>query len=255
MGSVLRSSDLTAALRLAGEACEHPRGSRERREHAIRGLAGLVRAQVAVYCDLQRGPPVRLVPELDFGWAGPRERALFHDYCAGLHPALQDPAVPGMFGLPRTVVTVSRADLLGEQAWYRSPHVQELRRPAGIDAFLYSGWFGPGVTRALSFHRPWGDRPFSEREQALVDAFHAGARWLHEAPPPPVQAALLEELPPRLREVLLGLARGLSEKQVADELRLSGHTVHDYVKALHRRLGVASRGELLAVALGAGQRS
>jgi DNA-binding NarL/FixJ family response regulator len=56
-------------------------------------------------------------------------------------------------------------------------------------------------------------------------------------------------LPPRLREVLAGLARGLSEKQVAAELGLSPHTVHDHVKALHRRLRVQSRGELLALAL------
>ncbi len=42
------------------------------------------------------------------------------------------------------------------------------------------------------------------------------------------------------------LARGLGEKQVADELGVSPHTVHEYVKALYRRLGVTSRAELFA---------
>lgn len=52
---------------------------------------------------------------------------------------------------------------------------------------------------------------------------------------------------PRLRQVAQLLAIGLSEKQVALRLRLSIHTVHDYVKQLHRKLGVSSRGELLAL--------
>jgi DNA-binding NarL/FixJ family response regulator len=42
------------------------------------------------------------------------------------------------------------------------------------------------------------------------------------------------------------LASGLSEKEVASQLALSPATVHDYVKALHRRLGARSRSELLA---------
>jgi DNA-binding CsgD family transcriptional regulator len=47
--------------------------------------------------------------------------------------------------------------------------------------------------------------------------------------------------------VLALLADGHSEKQVARDLGISPHTVHGHVKALHRRLGVSSRAELLAV--------
>lgn len=54
------------------------------------------------------------------------------------------------------------------------------------------------------------------------------------------------DLPRRLCEVLCCLLRGDSEKQVAQRLGLSPHTVHGYVKTLHQHLGVASRGELLA---------
>jgi DNA-binding CsgD family transcriptional regulator len=35
-------------------------------------------------------------------------------------------------------------------------------------------------------------------------------------------------------------------KQIAGKLDLSRHTIHNYVKALHQRFGVSSRGELLA---------
>jgi DNA-binding CsgD family transcriptional regulator len=53
-------------------------------------------------------------------------------------------------------------------------------------------------------------------------------------------------LSPRLRQTLQSLLKGVSEKQVAQRLGLSQHTVHVYVKKLYRRYGVSSRGELLA---------
>jgi DNA-binding CsgD family transcriptional regulator len=53
-------------------------------------------------------------------------------------------------------------------------------------------------------------------------------------------------LSPRLRQTLQSLLAGASEKQVAMKLGLSQHTVHVYVKALYKRYGVSSRGELLA---------
>jgi DNA-binding CsgD family transcriptional regulator len=54
------------------------------------------------------------------------------------------------------------------------------------------------------------------------------------------------ELSPRMEETLRHLLDGDSEKQVARKLELSQHTIHVYVKAIYRRFGVSSRGELLA---------
>jgi DNA-binding NarL/FixJ family response regulator len=53
-------------------------------------------------------------------------------------------------------------------------------------------------------------------------------------------------LPPRLRQTLTHLVRGDSEKEVANRLGLSQHTIHVYVKQLYKRLKVNSRAELLA---------
>jgi DNA-binding NarL/FixJ family response regulator len=50
----------------------------------------------------------------------------------------------------------------------------------------------------------------------------------------------------RLRQTLQGLLAGEAEKQIANRLDLSPHTVHVYVKGLYRHFGVSSRGELLA---------
>lgn len=49
-----------------------------------------------------------------------------------------------------------------------------------------------------------------------------------------------------MRQVLDRLLAGDGEKQIASRIGCSRHTVHVYVKAIYRRFGVCTRGELLA---------
>jgi DNA-binding NarL/FixJ family response regulator len=53
-------------------------------------------------------------------------------------------------------------------------------------------------------------------------------------------------LSPRLRQALECLLEGDSEKQAALRLGVAPRTLHEYVIAVYRHFGVASRGELLA---------
>ena len=53
-------------------------------------------------------------------------------------------------------------------------------------------------------------------------------------------------LTPRETEIVLGLCRGLSTKEIAAELIISAHTVRDHVKAIFDKASVNSRGELVA---------
>ncbi len=53
-------------------------------------------------------------------------------------------------------------------------------------------------------------------------------------------------LTPRERDVLGAIARGGTTAEIAAELFLSPHTVRDYVKAVFEKVGVSSRGELVA---------
>jgi DNA-binding CsgD family transcriptional regulator len=53
-------------------------------------------------------------------------------------------------------------------------------------------------------------------------------------------------LSPRLRQTLVCVLQGDSEKQVAARLGLSLSTTHQYITALYRIFGVRSRSELLA---------
>jgi len=69
-------------------------------------------------------------------------------------------------------------------------------------------------------------------------------------PSQPAEIAMLLShaygLTTREHEVVLGLSRGSSTKQLAAELFLSPHTVRDHVKAAMAKVGVSSRGELVA---------
>jgi DNA-binding CsgD family transcriptional regulator len=103
-----------------------------------------------------------------------------------------------------------------------------------------------GAVDQLGVHRAHDAPPFTRVEHRLVHIFHSelARLWkrdaLRKAKNPDA------ELPPRLAETLAALQAGCSEKEVSLRLGISQHTVHNYVKALHQRLGVSSRGELLA---------
>ena len=53
-------------------------------------------------------------------------------------------------------------------------------------------------------------------------------------------------LTPREQEITRGVARGLANQEIAAELFLSPHTVRDHLKAIFTKVGVTSRGELVA---------
>ena len=53
-------------------------------------------------------------------------------------------------------------------------------------------------------------------------------------------------LAPRERDVVRAIARGLSTPDIAAELFLSAHTVRYYIKSVFEKVGVSSRGELVA---------
>ena len=70
------------------------------------------------------------------------------------------------------------------------------------------------------------------------------------------QVAGHEVLPDRLaergKEVLPGLGRWLSNKGIADELRISPLTVKSHTRHIYRKLGVSSRRQAIARAIGLG---
>jgi DNA-binding CsgD family transcriptional regulator len=141
----------------------------------------------------------------------------------------------------RGVVTARRRELLGDDAWYRSPSFGQLHRPCGFDDHLYSfRAIDSRTASGLALRREVGDRPFGEEEQDLLALFHEQVIRLE-----PQRAFGDPRLTPRERDVLRRLLDGASEKEVAFELQLSAHTVHSYAKSIYAAYRVSSRAELL----------
>jgi pSer/pThr/pTyr-binding forkhead associated (FHA) protein len=80
------------------------------------------------------------------------------------------------------------------------------------------------------------------------DLSHASTYVVPVKSKPPV-VALREKLTEGQSRVLHWLIQGLARKEVAGQLTLSEHTVHNHVKAIYKHFDVNTRAELLALLL------
>lgn len=92
----------------------------------------------------------------------------------------------------------------------------------------------------------------STRESLIpaLRAVAAGQRWIpQEVASRLASRKMFEELTPREVEVLHQLATGRANKEIADVLKISEHTVKDHLKSILGKLHVADRTEAVTVAL------
>jgi len=92
------------------------------------------------------------------------------------------------------------------------------------------------ICRGESYFSP----PVASRLSAAVRGEHGG------------QAAVLDHLTTREREVLLGIAQGRTNKEIATELGISHRTVETHRESLMNKLEIRTVAELTRFALGAG---
>ena len=124
------------------------------------------------------------------------------------------------------------------------------RRMRGGSAFVLSSISLPHISAVdqLGMHRAHGTGPFNPTDHRLLRLLHAElARFWRKDVLARAQDPR-SSLPPRLVQTLRLLVDGRSEKEIAAAIGISAHTVHNYVKALHQRFNVSSRGELIAAA-------
>lgn len=159
-----------------------------------------------------------------------------------------DPFLHAAAGVTGRLVTRTRRQLVSDDEWFRSDSFQQYRRPGGIGYEMTSllRMSDDGAVSVIAANRAAGDVDYSSRERRFLRFFHReiglllrGALATETEPAP-------DALPPRLRQTLACLVEGDSEKQIADRLKLSQATVHQYVTMLYRRFQVRSRAQLLA---------
>jgi len=248
----LRLSQVRAIFRLVGEVRETGADPDVWRPHMVTSLRKLFRAQFVVSSEIhfRRMPRADAggVRVTDIGWISDAEGAVckshdereqenFEDFW--VTPATQAPAGEAATGEAGRGEAAAGEDLI--------PVTPKLKVHGGR-SFILSQYAlkHAGAVDQLGLHRAWGDKPFTPADHRLVRLLHVelGRLWRRDALRKAKDPATV--LPPRLSQTLDELLQGKSEKEIALRLDLSRHTIHNYVKALHQRFGVSSRGELLA---------
>jgi DNA-binding CsgD family transcriptional regulator len=240
--SKLKLRDLRAVFRLVGELRELGADPGKWRPHLVRRLSEMLRAEIVTSSELHfrrlRNGGTKV---LDIGWgtdAGgtvweirtEQEQARPETYLLSLGAEPEHGAGPSAEGEEQNVP------------------VRPVQPVYGGRSFILSQFPLPHISAVdqLGVHRAWGEAPFTTAEHKLIRLFHVelGRLWKRDALKRAQDPKF--ELPPRLKQTLDALVTGFSEKQIAAKLKLSPHTIHNYVKALHQRFEVSSRGELLA---------
>jgi DNA-binding CsgD family transcriptional regulator len=141
------------------------------------------------------------------------------------------------------VFTSSNSEIVARDDWDRSEWINEYARPARVDHFLCSMRI-VGATSGVGcgFMRAAHDRPFSDEDREVLHLVHLGVGTFYDVTSP------RNKLTPRMRETLDEMLTGATDKEIAARLRLSPHTVRQYVKTILRVYGVSSRAQLIATA-------
>lgn len=182
-------------------------------------------------------------------WQSPQQRAAFDQFIQNADHGKAPCVEPGMKALAAdgVLVTFRREDLVPDAQWHATEFYKKYYPDIGLDAHLASVHHQPTDERiiGLCVHR-LADRPcFTEAERDRLDLFHRNILWIYQWRIAAVHDPT-ENLTPRLRDVLHCLLGGDSAKQIAQKLRLSVHTVRDYITILHRRFDVQSTPELVS---------
>ncbi len=252
----LRLRDARDIYLLVGECREVGEDIQAWRQRMHDGLAELLSSRVIVCGMLPRDdaePWKFATPDAKgvfaIGWRDADDKATFEEYW-DRQMVWTDPTFQAMQSLPQSLLCRRRCELVSDAVWFRSPHFNDFIRRWGVDDCIFSQMTPnpkSGVARMfLTVGRDIGRRRLSVRERRVLTLFCREIRGMLGETLMSPYAVKGRPLPPRLRQVLELLLTGDSEKQIAQKLFISPHTVHSHIKRLHERFDVSSRGELLA---------
>jgi DNA-binding CsgD family transcriptional regulator len=236
----MKLKDVRDMFRLIGELRELGSDPQKWRPHMIKRLQSRLRAEMVVSSEIHFRKRAGHLHVTDIGWGCDADQHVWQIQTE------RDDETPETYWLLSGQPAPTGVESPGEQL----VPVKPARPLYGGKCFIMSQYALPhaGTVDQLGLHRTSAEEPFTTAEHRLVRLFHTelGRLWKKDALRRAKDPAA--DLPPRLAQTLEALLEGLSEKQIALKLELSPHTIHNYVKALHQRFEVSSRGELLAKA-------
>jgi DNA-binding CsgD family transcriptional regulator len=238
----LKLGDVRNVFRLIGELREMGSDPQKWRPHMIKRLQKLLRAEIVISSEIHFRKIAEKMRVIDIGWGCDSDQNIWQ-----IQSEREDETPEAYWLLAGKPAPAPVAPGAAEE---QLVPVKPAKPLYGGTCFVMSQYALPhaGAVDQLGLHRASGDQPFSHAEHRLVRLFHVelGRLWKRDA----IRRAKdpSADLPPRLTQTLAALLEGASEKQIALKLELSQHTIHNYVKALHQRFEVSSRGELLAKA-------
>ena len=145
------------------------------------------------------------------------------------------------------------SDVVSLREWRRSALYNEVDRPMGVEHIMRL-WIDPagrGDAR-LEFDRGDRDHDFDERDLAVLELLvpHLRQLWRRAASRREIVDSPAETLTPREREVVALVARGLTNREIANALWISSGTVRKHLDNVYGKLGVGSRAAVAAKLLG-----
>jgi len=153
----------------------------------------------------------------------------------------------------------ARRDVVDDAAW-ASSKLARSRAAEGFGEFVEghfgAPWIGGRCVLFLTADcRAGGDRAGTIEwdERRIITVFSCLGPAVRDgfvhsvAVPAKWRAAVLARLSSSQRSILERLVEGKTEREIAEKLVRSPHTVHDHVKAIYTALGVSSRHELASL--------
>ncbi|MBK1831026.1 hypothetical protein JIN77_09840 [Verrucomicrobiaceae bacterium R5-34] len=147
---------------------------------------------------------------------------------------------------------ILRRDIVSDEDWENDWFRRDFLHYFGVSDRLSSVVTLNDECEACIFlDRPLDAEPFTESEKNLIYLASAGTAELHKRMFLEHGAMVASSpLSKRERETYRYLLTEMSESQIADHMKLSAHTVHDYARGLYKKFGVKGRLGLMALVLG-----
>lgn len=253
----LELSDVEQIVRLVAEAGDPTIELTlpERKRLLLEGVAKLIDAQVWLWSttvpNLNIDGDFMTTCMIEGGWCDEAERA--HVYQVLTSPELHKnfgSAVLKIIRKNEYVVQLREEIVPAEQ----NDEVNALWYPTGLSHSLFALYpLKCGQFSGIGLHRRKGQPIFSERDRSIVYVIFRQVEWLHRHGTNDSAKVKVVQLTPRERQVLMFLLNGDSRKEIARQMKISEHTVGDYMKKLHKHFEVSSRAELQGYFLSGGR--